>query len=163
MNKQQHPFEAIIEWYDSLPPDLRQTVSIMALMLIPELVVPEGTMYEDAGEALLRRWLSPEQRRANDVVGKALTFRAIIDFKGRNFFSKERQVANDRMRAGLAEQFRENNDPEFAAKFAHSNEQSPLRNAHWTKAGESWKRLCASALSDAALEEYEALNPPYPF
>ena len=55
---QQHPFEAILGWLDSLPPDLRHTIALVVLLHVPDLTKPDDWSDRDGGETVLREWLS---------------------------------------------------------------------------------------------------------
>jgi hypothetical protein len=160
MNIQRHPFEAVLGWLDSLPPDLRHTISAVVLLLIPDLPKPDDWFDRDSGESILREWLSPAQRRASTVVGKAVTFRSIVDFKCKNFFAKDRQESIRDWQLQFREHLVARGNHDFAEKIGDHLQQLPLRNAHWTKAAQAWDRLCDTHLSDAALELYERENPP---
>jgi hypothetical protein len=157
---QQHPFEAILGWLDSLPPDLRHTIALVVLLHVPDLTKPDDWSDRDGGETVLREWLSPTQRRAATVVGKAVIFRAILCFKCKNFFSKDRQESIREWQLQFREHLVETGNNDFAEKIGDHLQQLPLRQAHWTKAAQSWDRLCDTDLSDGALELYEHENPP---
>ena len=155
-----HPFEAILTWYNSLPPDFRKIVALLVLVHLPDFEVPEDMSLTDDSEACFRRWIALEQTHPATIVGKALIFRAIVDFTCRNFFFKERQESIKNWNLGFREHLLQKEDYEFAEKVEHMVEQMPLRNAHWLKAAESWQQLCMTDISDVALELYKYNNHP---
>jgi len=158
MSAQQHPFEAISGWLDTLPPDLRNTVASCVLLYVPALVRDDDWL--ERADEVLREWLCPTQKRAVDVIGKAVTFRALVNFACRNFLEKDRRDASVPQNLWMQEYFNQKGNIELAKKLGDFTRQLPLRNAHWAKAEEGWRQLCATGLSDARLELYERLNPP---
>jgi hypothetical protein len=159
MTTLRHPFEAILSWLDSLPPDPRITIAMGVLIHLPDFKLPDDVLGDDRGLGVLREWLSPNQKRASIVIGKVVTFRALVNFSCRNFFSQERQQYTKDFQLEFKRHLEDEKNHELAKKISDNLQQLPLRNAQWMKIARAWEQLCATNLSDAALDLYERKNP----
>jgi hypothetical protein len=144
-----HPVSAIIAWLAELPPENRRTIGLLFLSTLPGYREPnDGDVLTDAYPPLLE-WLDSHQND-RDAVGKALVFRAIVDFQCQTLFSSSTgsfvasiQRARDLGRDALADQMEE------------TLPRRQLEDARWLRVAETWRDLCASHISDSSLKTYE--------
>lgn len=151
MTELPNPLLSIVNWLDQLPPDHRHTLSAMVVHHLPDIVLPTQAYYTDGGAEFLRGWLSDPKDDISVIIGKVVIMRALIDFTCNDRFTKTGQELSEIKFSESINYALEKGHDELAAKMAHSQSQSPLRNAQWSKAGDAWKELCKTELSDESL------------
>jgi len=144
------PVKTTLEWFDSQPPEVQETVAFLVLMLLPG-VQPPGVGRAAWIEAL-KRWLDDRGNATNlQIVGRCVVFRALVDFVCKGKFTEsgweDAAELTDRIKAAA-----EREHPEWVEDFEDHARRVPFRKAQWMKAGKSWAELCAGPLSDEALE-----------
>jgi hypothetical protein len=163
MTPQQHPLLAILSWFDAQPPEVQETIAHLVLMHLPEIVDQlygsERLIFISDTKGLvlkLRQWLQPhELDRPRDDVGKAVIFRALVDFSCQNRFTKKGWDDFDGDQTAIREQADVENIKDIADMADELIQRLPFRAALWLKAGRSWEQLCAGDLSDPALRLFE--------
>jgi len=147
------PISAIVSWLDAQPPEVKDTIAILVMMRLPEFelfshhlnILPE-----------LYKWLQEDERdRLLVTTGKAVIFRALVNFTCRRHFSKEGWDEMTGDNAWIKDQVAGEGQEDVANMAATLLQGVPFRKALWLKAARSWEQLCANDLSDEALARFQ--------
>jgi hypothetical protein len=148
----QNPLATILSWYDDQPQEIRETIPFFAMYYVPEF---RGSWESEKLVTAMRSWLQPDQAESRGhAVGRAIICRALIDFICRNHFTKEGWELTRRRNSFARQIALEEGDTKMAEQVGTMIERIPFRAALWVKAGEAWRTLCASTLSDDTLDAY---------
>lgn len=151
---QRNPLIALTEWYDTLAPELQETIAFGVLIHLPGVDSAKLPHSADEFIAAFRGFLVVDEKNTFKVAGTALTFRGLIAFACKTHFNEPYWEEVSRYNLRMGQHFREEGHGELAAHIEKGVEEMPLRGARWLKAGETWKTLCENELSDAALVLY---------
>jgi hypothetical protein len=144
------PLSAAVAWLDAQPPDVQYHLALFVMMHIHGVGLFEKT--QDC-VAALREWLLADGQGDQMVTtGKAVMFRALVNFSCRHFFTKKGWDAIEAHNAALRERAAAKGQENIVNLVTRMLQEKPFRAALWLKAARSWEELCAGVLSDAALE-----------
>jgi hypothetical protein len=150
------PTERIAEWLQHQVPEVRATIAFVVLGFQGDAT---SAMSPDALQELLS-WIDTKERGKTVTLGRALTFRAVVEYSCGLKFSAdgwtEAEGFYDRILADA-----EAGDAE-AQRFSQETERTlhgiPFRAAQWARAGKSWRTLVDEHLSDEMLRQWELKN-----
>ena len=148
------PLQDISRWFESLPPDLRQTIAVISLQYIEAIDAPAGALYEDGGENALKIWLTCRELPVSILIGRAAYFRAVVNLKCKKLFaagSPDAVKSDER----FIEHIRATDNSQLLEMQLNRIQRLPLSDRMWQKAGVAWEALLRSSLSDASLNGYE--------
>jgi hypothetical protein len=140
------PTAACLEWLEKQPLVIQPDIAVLTAMLLPDRTILTSVTEDPVG--YVRDWLSHPSDDAV-CVGRAVTFRALVDFAiGRHFSPDGHEKAIHSLAAAAQQErfagFREPSDGPSQRQFCDA----------WTHSSKEWEALKGLELDDAYLHRY---------
>jgi hypothetical protein len=146
------PNEAIVEWFDKLTPDQRVDTAFLVLSMLPGFSISILSDTEKMKEDFISFLKGEDKELTSQLIGRVLFARASINWIIRKRGTSEPWGAEEDINKMIAMAEREGHPPGLLEQTAM---QFPLRKKQWSKAGEAWRELCDTVISDDSIEEWE--------
>jgi hypothetical protein len=153
-----NPHEALINWYDELPNNLKDDVSIMAGLNLPTLpqkdpnpTINDLTIINEI-RGIFEEWLKDEGGELRARVTKVLIARTLIDFFVIRKRTREYMESTVEGHKKSIEKFAAEGRADLVEPLQKIIDRAPVTQQEWGTARESWLALRDSDLSDDAIE-----------
>lgn len=150
--------DTFLTWFDRQPEEVRTEIAFYCMCAVPDAVTREQQARCDLEpEIEFRRWLTSDtRRRFLAPIGRVLFVRAacsLLVFRnhGRRDDWEEKAELNQEMLQALES---EHGKTDMSERLRANLGDFPRRTELWVETAESWKKLCASSLSDEVLEAW---------
>jgi hypothetical protein len=147
------PNEALADWYKKLTPEERVETAFLIFATLPS-VSPLELENPEALESEFLNFLNGESGEPEfKLLGKVLCVRALI-----TWIIHKRATPRDWAETReLLERIADSAESKGRSSAGIKDEldRLPFRSKRWIKAAESWRKLCATVLSDKSIADWE--------
>jgi hypothetical protein len=159
-----NPHQALINWYNELPEDLKDDVAILAGLHLPTL--PQKDSNPSINELaiineirpIFEEWLKDEDGKLRARLTKVLIARTLIDFFVIRKRTRQYMASSVEGHEESVEEFAQEGQTNLVEPLQKIIDRAPFTYRQWDRAREAWLALRDAALSDDSLDRWEHIE-----